>query len=131
MKGIKEAMTLHHHPHSPLQKNLWYTSIESFLLTFFNACPYRHPFWRDSLSCADLISIVTTTILHPIGGTTAATITLHLIGCIIVSYSKGSWSLGVHSRRWCNFNIGAVILAHLLLFLEVTEDDDIVITRRS
>jgi hypothetical protein len=23
MKGIKEAMTLHNHPHSHLQKNLW------------------------------------------------------------------------------------------------------------
>jgi hypothetical protein len=31
MKGIKIAMTLHHHLHSPLQKNLWCSNVESLL----------------------------------------------------------------------------------------------------
>jgi hypothetical protein len=31
MKGINIAMTLHHHPHSPLHKNLWCSSAESLL----------------------------------------------------------------------------------------------------
>jgi hypothetical protein len=31
MKGNKISLTLHHHPHSLLQKNLWCNSAESLL----------------------------------------------------------------------------------------------------
>jgi hypothetical protein len=128
MKDVKEAMPLHHHPHSLLSKNLWCSSTESFLLKFFKACPCRHPFWRGSLSCVSHVSTVTTIILHPIGGTSVTTITLHLIGCIIISGDGGGRSRGVPSKSWCSFNVGIVILACLLFFLGVIEDDDVVIT---
>jgi hypothetical protein len=35
---------------------------------------------------------------------------------------------GVHSRRWRGFGVGGVLLMHLLFFIGVTEDDDVVIT---
>jgi hypothetical protein len=68
MKGIKVAMTLHHHSHSHLQKNLWCSCIKVIaILKFFNTRSYRHPFWHGSLRHIGLISTATTTILHSTG----------------------------------------------------------------
>jgi hypothetical protein len=115
MKGIKIAMTLHHHPHSPLQKNLWCSSVKVIIiLKFFSARSCRHPFWHDSLRRTGLISTVTTITLHPIGGATAITIILHPIGCVIVISGEGGWSGGVSSRRCCGFG--------------VAQDNDVVVT---
>jgi hypothetical protein len=130
MKGIKEAMTLHHHPHSPLQNNLWCNDAESFLLKFFKACPYIHPFWCDGLRHVDLGFTVTTIILHSNGGGATTTITLHLVRFIIIVGGGGDRSQGVPSRRRRGFDVRAVILAHLLFFLRVAEDDDVAIIRR-
>jgi hypothetical protein len=117
MKGVKEEMTLHHHPHSPLQKNLWCSSVESFLLKFFKACPCRHPFWHDSLRHVGLVS-------------TIITIILHLMRYAIIGSGGGRWSWGVPSRRRHCFGISAVILTHLLFYIGVIEDDDDVVTER-
>jgi hypothetical protein len=47
---------------------------------------YIHPFWHDSLRTTDLVSTVTTIILHPIGR-------------IIDVASRDGWGRGVHDRR--------------------------------
>jgi hypothetical protein len=57
------------------------------------------------------------------------TIIFHLIGCIIIGGVGGGWSRGVPKRRR-DFGVGVVILPHVLFFLRVTEDDNVVITRR-
>jgi hypothetical protein len=54
---------------------------------------------------------------------TATTINLHLIGCLIVAGDGGSWSRRVCSRRWHSFGVGVVILVHLLSFLGVAQDN--------
>jgi hypothetical protein len=84
MKGIKEAMTLHHLRHSPLQKNLWCNNTK---LTFLNSsahAPYRSSLWRGSLRSAGSIFVVTTIILH-----TTTTIIFHSIRCAIVVSGRG------------------------------------------
>jgi hypothetical protein len=119
MNKIKIAMTLHHHSHSPLQKNLWCNNVGSLL--FLNSlvyAPCRHPFWRGSLKRTSLIS-------------TATIIILHLFGCVIGGGGGGGWSRGVCSRRWHDFGVGVVILTHLLFFVGVAENDDIAVAGRS
>jgi hypothetical protein len=77
-------MTLHHHPHSSLQKDFWCTNAMSFLsLNSSEHASYRQPFWRGSLRQISLIPTIATITSHPIGGATAITITLHPLGCII------------------------------------------------
>jgi hypothetical protein len=39
--------------------------------------------------------------------------------------------LGPGSRRWCDFSISGVFLAHLLFFIRVIEDDDIAVIGRT
>jgi hypothetical protein len=99
------------------------------LLKFFSACPYRHPFWRGSLRHTDPVSTITTIILHPIRCATTIIIIWHPIGCIISGgCSGGGWRRGIPSKRRCSFGVDAVILTHLLFFLGVVDDDDVVVT---
>jgi hypothetical protein len=56
---------------------------------------------------------------------TATTITLHPVRCAIIN--GGEWSRGVQSRGRHEFAIGLVILAHLLFFHEVGDDDDVAV----
>jgi hypothetical protein len=56
------------------------------------------------------------------------TIILHPIVCVIVDGGRGRCSWGVPKRKWCGF--GVVILAHLLLFLGVADEDNVVIVGR-
>jgi hypothetical protein len=95
MKEIKIAMTLHHHPHSPLQKNLWDGSEDSLL--FLNSLGHascRHPFWRGNLRRTGLVSTVTIITLHPIKGAIATNIIMHPIRCITVVDDGGGLELG-------------------------------------
>jgi hypothetical protein len=91
---------------------------------------YRHPFWCCSLRRTDIVSIITTIILCPIGGATIITIILHPIGRIIGVSGGYGWGRGVYSRRWSSFSVGGDLLAHLLFIIRVIEDDDIVVIRR-
>jgi hypothetical protein len=115
---LRIAMRLHHHLHCPLQKNLRSSNAEPML--FLNSsvlAPCGHPFWRGSLRTIDLASTITTIILHPIGR--------------IIDVDGGDrWGWGIHSRRWSSFDVGGDILARLLFFIGVAEDDDIAVTRR-
>jgi hypothetical protein len=61
---------------------------------------------------------------------TVITIIRHPVGCIIGIGDKDSWGRRVCSRRWRNFGVGGVLLAHLLFFIGVVEDDDIAVVRR-
>jgi hypothetical protein len=99
-KRIKIVMTLHHHPHSLLQKNLWCSSTESLL--FLNSSVHascRYPFWHGSIRWTGLVSTITIITLHPIRGATAITIILHPVGCIIDVSDRDNWGQGVYSRR--------------------------------
>jgi hypothetical protein len=40
------------------------------------------------------------------------------------------WCRGPHSRRWCSFDIGGILLAHFFFFMRVAEDDDVAIAGR-
>jgi hypothetical protein len=84
-KRIKITMTLHHHLHSSLQKNLWCSNAE--LLLFLNSSKHascRHPFWCVSLRHNGLVSIAITIILHPIGcNIISVVILVHLIFFLI------------------------------------------------
>jgi hypothetical protein len=129
MKEIKVAMTLHQHLHSLLQKNLWCNNVKVIIiLKFFSVRSCKHPFWCGSLRRTGLVSAITTSILHPIGGATVITIILHPVGCVIGSGDGGGWGWGVSNRRWHSFGISAVILVHLLFFIGVAEENHIVIT---
>jgi hypothetical protein len=112
MKAIKIAMTLHHHLHSPLVH-----------------ASYRHLFQHGSLRQTGLVSTVTAITLHTIESATTTTIILHPIGCVIGGGGGGGggWSQSVSSGRWHGFNVGAVILTHLLCLIRVTKDNHVVI----
>jgi hypothetical protein len=124
---LKIAMTLHHHLHSPLQKNLWSSNAGPML--FLNSsvpAPCRHPFWRGSLRQSGFDSVATATASCPIRGATVITTILHSLWCII---SIGSWGRGLHSGRWRIFDVSGILLTHLLFFIGVVEDDDFAIIR--
>jgi hypothetical protein len=72
---------------------------------------YRHPFWGGSLRTTSIVSTITIIVLRPFG---------HIRGI-------GRWGRGVHSRRWSSFGVGGDLLTHLLFFIGVAEDDDVVI----
>jgi hypothetical protein len=80
------------------------------------------PPWRNSLRQAVFVSTAAATVWRPIKSIT-------LVGAIDV-ISGGGWGRGACSRRWRYFSVGGLLLAHLLFFIRVTEDDDLVIARR-
>jgi hypothetical protein len=49
---------------------------------------------------------------------------------LIVIGNTSRWSQGVPWRKWHGTGIGVVILAHLLFFLKVANDDNITIVGR-
>jgi hypothetical protein len=55
---------------------------------------------------------------------------LHPIGRIIGVIGGDGWGQGVYSRRWSSFDIGGDLLALLLFFIRVTENNDVAISRR-
>jgi hypothetical protein len=55
---------------------------------------------------------------------------LHPIGCIISVDDRDSWSWELHGRMWRSIDLGGVLLAHLLFFIGVAEDDDVAIIGR-
>jgi hypothetical protein len=70
-----------------------------------------------SLRTTDLVSTITIIVLDP-------------FRCIIDIGSRDGWGQGVNNRWWSGFGISGVLLAHLLFFNRVVEDDDIAITER-
>jgi hypothetical protein len=52
-----------------------------------------------------------------------------LVGAIGVVDGGGS-GRGPCNRRCCSFDVGGLLLAHILFFIGVTEDDDVVVTGR-
>jgi hypothetical protein len=80
------------------------------------------PPWRGSLRQASFVSTAAATVYRPIKGFT-------LVGAIGI-VGEGSWGQGPCSRRWRSFGVGGLLLAHLLFYIGVAEDDDLAIIGR-
>jgi hypothetical protein len=78
---------------------------------------YRDHFFEWNLRTTGLVSTITMTILFSFRR-------------IIDAGGRGSWGQRVHNRRWSSFGVNGV-LAHLLFFIRVIEDDDVAIVEQS
>jgi hypothetical protein len=76
----------------------------------------RDHFFEWNLRTTGLVSTITMTIMFSFRR-------------IIDAGGKDGWGRRVHNRRWSSFGVNGV-LAHLLFFIRVIEDDDVAIVER-
>jgi hypothetical protein len=114
---------------TPLYKKRGWSGNEDFIEVLLEAGLPQVPPWHGSLRRTGFISAIVATISFLIRGLIINIIILHTLECFFSVGGGGSWGRNPYSRRWCTIGVGGDLLTHILFFIRVTEDDELVIAR--